>query len=276
MSGKPTGNSETPLAGRTVIVTRAKAQSTDFNELLEAYGARVIHCPTIAITAPPSFDPLDEAIDNLYGYDWIVFTSVNGVEFFLRRLSAKEKDAADLDEIQVCAVGESTALKLREAAVHVDVVPLKFKAEGVFEAIESYIGGRSSFEGLNFLLPRAAVARDYLPQALESAGARADAVAAYQTVSADTTERRRIETLLAGGAVDCISFTSGSTVTNFGRLYDTTDLSGLLRGVTVACIGDVTAATAQQFGLQVLIVPTESTIPALARAIADYYSVSGS
>jgi len=125
---------------------------------------------------------------------------------------------------------------------------------------------------LNFLIPRAAVARDYLPDALEDAGARADVVPAYRTVRPNTQERGRVEALLAGGAVDCITFTSSSTITNFAQLFDTTDLSQLLAGVTVACIGDITAATAAEFGLRTHILPAEYTIPALTRAIAEYYS----
>jgi uroporphyrinogen III methyltransferase/synthase len=116
------------------------------------------------------------------------------------------------------------------------------------------------------------VARDYLPKALEEAGARVDAVPAYRTVRPQSKERGRVEAMLMGGAVDCITFTSASTVINFAQLFDTTDLSPLLKGVTIACIGSVTAGTATEYGLHVHILPLESTIPALTRAIADYYS----
>ena len=173
--------------------------------------------------------------------------------------------------LRVCAIGSATADRLRDAHVHVDLVPEEFKAEGVFAALESFVGGAQMLLNLNFLIPRAAVARDYLPRALEAAGARVDVVAAYRTVAPHNTERRRIETLLAGGGVDCITFTSSSTVRNFAELFDTADLSNLLRGVAVACIGDITAATAAEFGLQTNILPTEFTTTALARAIADYY-----
>src|SRR5437763_11550497 len=162
---------ETPLSGRTVMITRAREQAAEFAAALEGYGARVVSCPTIEIVAPDSYAPLDDAIENLFGYDWIVFTSVNGVEHFLRRLEAACKDASELDDVRVCAIGEATSERLVAARVHVDVVPQKFQAEGVFDALENYLGGRESFENLNFLLPRAAVARDFLPRALEEAGA---------------------------------------------------------------------------------------------------------
>ncbi len=261
-----------PLRDRTVVITRAHAQSSEFAAALESYGARVVACPTIEIVEPETYIPLDEAIDHLFGYDWLIFTSANGVEHFLRRLETLGRDASELDDVRVCAVGDATAERLVAASIHVDLVPTEFKAEGVFAALASYLGGADKLERLNFLLPRAAVARDYLPDALEDAGARADAVAAYRTVPAKTTERARVEALLVGGAVDCITFTSASTVANFARLFDTSDLRPLLRGVHVACIGDLTARAAADHGLTTHIQPRESTAHALARAVADYYA----
>ncbi|MFL6230915.1 MAG: uroporphyrinogen-III synthase [Pyrinomonadaceae bacterium] len=261
-----------PLAGRTVMTTRAQAQSAGFAAELERYGARVVSCPTIEIVEPESFALLDEAIENLFGYDWLVFTSTNGVEFFLRRFEALGHDTSELDDLRVCAVGDATADRLSEARVHVDVVPHEFKAEGVFAALESYLGGDSQFDRLNFLIPRAASARDYLPKALEAAGARVDDVPAYHTVAPRTTERARVEAMLVGGAVDCVTFTSGSTVRNFARLFDTNDLRPILSSVAVACIGDVTAAVCAEYGLIVNIQPTEFTTRALARAVAEYFA----
>lgn len=270
-SSETSTQSEKPLLERTVIITRALTQSKEFATELERYGARVIACPTIEITEPESFAPLDEAIENLYGYDWIIFTSVNGVIYFLKRLETAGHDATELDALKVCAIGEATAERLRDATVHVDVIPEQSKAEGVFTALEDYVGGRENLSGLNFLMPRAAVARDYLPKALEEAGARVDSVAAYRTVRPQSTGRATLEALLKGGAVDCITFTSASTVTNFAQLFDTTDLSRLLKGVAVACIGDITARAAADFNLPIDIQPEEFTTSALARAIADYF-----
>lgn len=261
-----------PLAGRTVIITRAHAQADAFVVELERYGARVLACPTIEIVEPESYRPLDEAIENLYGYDWLIFTSVNGVDHFLRRFEWAGHDTSELDDLRVCAIGEATAERLREARIHVDVVPLQFKAEGVFDALAGFLGGEENLRGQNFLIPRAAVARDYLPRALVAAGARADVVAAYRTVQPNSSERGRVEAMLTGGAIDCLTFTSSSTVNNFARIFETTDLSEILEGVRIACIGDITAATAAQYGLRTDIQPDEYTIPALARAIADYYA----
>ena len=259
-----------PLTGKTVVITRAASQASDFTAALEHYGATVVVCPTIEISDPETYDRLDEAIDHLYGYDWIVFTSVNGVDFFLRRVLLKGKTIDELDELKTCAIGDATAERLRDAHVHVDVVPAEFKAEGVFKALVDFIGGLEVLQGLNILLPRAAVARDYLPKALEEAGARVDVVPAYRTVVPENLDRGRLSAMLAGSA-DCIAFTSSSTVKNLGLLFDTNDLSSILRGLTIACIGDITASTAAEYGLTVDIQPSEFTIQALAKAIAEFY-----
>ena len=260
-----------PLAGRTIVITRARPQADEFVTELERYGARTIICPTIEITAPESYDRLDEAIDHLFGYDWLVFTSVNGVDHFLSRLQTAGHEVSKLDDLKVCAIGDATAEKLRVEHIHVDVVPNEFKAEGVFDALVQYLGGTEALEGLNFLIPRAAVARDFLPKALVAAGARVDVVAAYRSVLPDNMDRGRIAAMLTGSA-DCIAFTSSSTVKNLAQLFDTQDLSEVLAGITVACIGDITAQTATEHGLHTKIQPDQFTIPALAQAIADYFS----
>src|ERR1041385_451735 len=121
-----------PLEGNTVIVTRATSQAADLTTMLEGYGAYVIVCPTIEIREPDNYDRLDEALDHLYGYDWLIFTSTNGVEFFLRRLTNRGLKTDDLDDVRVCAIGQKTADKLHDAHVHVAVVPSQSTAEGVF------------------------------------------------------------------------------------------------------------------------------------------------
>jgi uroporphyrinogen III methyltransferase/synthase len=259
-----------PLDGKTVVITRAASQAGEFSTALEQHGAKVIICPTIEISDPDNYERLDEAIDHLYGYDWLIFTSVNGVDFFLRRLALQNRNVDELDDLRICAIGEATADRLREEHIHVDVVPSEFKAEGVFSALTNFIGGRERLHGLNVLLPRAAVARDYLPKALEDAGARVDVVAAYRTVVPENLDRGRLSAMLAGDA-DCIAFTSSSTVKNLALLFDTNDLSQILQSVTIACIGDITAGTAKEYGLNVDIQPQQYTVSALADAIAKYY-----
>jgi len=264
------------LEGRAVMITRAREQAAEFVSELERYGARVVACPTIEIVPPESYQRLDDAIADLFGYDWLIFTSTNGVEHFLKRLEAAGKGVDELDGLRVCAVGEATADRLAAAHVHVDVVPEKFQSEGVFDALSAYVGGPEGLGRLNFLLPRAAVARDFLPRALEEAGARVDVVEAYRTVRPETTDRARVEALLVGGGVDCVTFTSASTVQNFAQLFDTRDLAPLLKGIAVACIGAVTSRAASDYGLRTDILPPDSTVTSLARAVAEHYKrVSG-
>jgi len=263
-----------PLTGKTIVITRARAQADEFALQLEKFGARVVSCPTIEIVEPESYELLDEAIDNLYGYDWIIFTSVNGINYFFRRFAERGHEIHELDDLRVCTVGESSAAALRELHVHVDVVPDKFNAEGIFAALKNYLGGNDGFRSLNFLMPRAVAARDHLPLVLEEAGARIDVVPTYRTIRPRSSELGRVAALLEGGAIDCIAFSSSSAVTNFAQLFDTTDLNRFLRGVAVACIGNVTASTAAKFGLHVAIQPDEHTIPALAHAIASFFQNS--
>jgi uroporphyrinogen III methyltransferase / synthase len=269
------GAAPKPLGGRTILITRAREQSAEFAALLEGYGARVVACPTIEIVPPESYDLLDEAIDNLFGYDWLVFTSTNAVEHFLARLARAGRGVEELDDLRVCAVGHATAERLAEAHAHVDVVPDRAQAEGVLEALAVYLGGREAFATLNFLMPRAAAGRDLIPRELEAAGARCDVAPAYRTVRPETTDRAKVETLIAGGGVDCVTFTSPSTVKNFAELFDTRDLAPLLSGVRVACVGETTARAAADHGLRPDIVPAEHNAAALARAVADFYREGG-
>ena len=263
-------SAELPLTGKTVVITRARAQADEFVTALEQYGADVVVCPTIQIKPLEDYARLDEAIEHLYGYDWLIFTSVNGVDHFFERLSQQQRDAHELDEIKICAIGGATAERLHSLHVHVDVVPAEFKAEGVYAALVSFLGGEESLRGVNILIPRASVARDFLPKALAQAGARVDVVPAYATSLPDDLDKGHVAAMLSGNA-DSIAFTSSSTVKNLATLFDTQDLSGPLKNVTVACIGDVTAATARVYGLTVHIQPAEFTIPALASAIAEYF-----
>ena len=259
-----------PLAGRTVVITRAASQAKTFISVLESYGASVISCPTIEIAEPESYERLDEAIDHLYGYDWLIFTSANGVEYFLHRLTTRGLQVEELDELKVCAIGEATAEKLRDAHIHVDLIPSRSKAEGVFAALSEFVGGSERLHGLNFLIPRAAVGRDYLPKALEEAGTRVDVVTAYRTMLPENLDRGRLSAMLTGSA-DCIAFMSPSSVRNLALLFDTLDLGEKLKGLAIACIGDVTAATAVEYGLQVQIQPGQTTAAGLANAIAKYF-----
>jgi uroporphyrinogen III methyltransferase/synthase len=121
-----------PLSAKTILLTRPQDTRDELAAELESAGARILWCPTIAITDPDSYDALDTALDDLFGYDWVIFTSVNGVEYFVRRLESLGRTTDELDDLRVCAIGDATADKLRDASVHVDLVPAESRAEGVY------------------------------------------------------------------------------------------------------------------------------------------------
>ena len=239
---------------------------------LERHGARVITWPTIEPGEPDNYAALAEAVENLFGYDWLIFRNINAVEFFLRRFQELGHEISELDALRVCAIGEATADTLERSQVHVDLIPDQFAADAVFGAIETYAGGRASLRGLNFLIPSAPIARQNLQQALEDAGARVDVVNAYRTVAVANQALSQLNALVAGGGVDCIAFTTASEVRQFAQLFDTNDLVRVFAGVIVACIDESTAQSAIEFGLRATLTPNESTIPALAQAIAFHFA----
>jgi uroporphyrinogen III methyltransferase/synthase len=259
------------LSGRTIILPPANSQRSELVTELERYGARVIASPTIEIAEPDSYAALDEAIENIYGYDWLIVSNVNAVDFFLRRFQALGHETSELDSLLVCAIGHATVRRLGESHIHVDLVAAQFKAEDILAVLEPYTGDRESLGGLNLLIPRAADVRNDFSDALEAAGARTDTVAAYRAVRPKNSDRSRINALLAGGGIDCLVFTSCLEVQNFAELFDTSDLPGLLAGVAVACIDQDTAKTVAELGLDTKIIPAEFTVWALARAIEEFF-----
>ncbi len=258
-----------PLLGKTVMVTRARAQSSEITSRLEALGAIVIHCPTIEAAPPSSWNALDEAIERLTDYHWLVFTSANGVEFFFRRL--RERRTADGPQPSaqiICAIGPATAQALKAEGANTNVVASESRAEGALAAIINYVGGPERIRGLNFLIPRARVAREVLPDGLRKLGARVDAVEAYQTIKPDV-EAESIFGLFKEQSIDAITFTSSSTVSNLAALVGLEDLSGLLANTVAVCIGPVTAETAEKHGVAKIVHPHEYNTEALVDSIVQ-------
>jgi uroporphyrinogen III methyltransferase/synthase len=261
------GEDRRRLAGRKVLLTRPPAQSAEMTARLTELGARVIHCPTIKIVEPTSWGPLDAAIADLENYDWLIFTSANGVEFFFRRLTERRGDATRLpSHIRTCAVGPTTARALTSAGGHTDVTATESRAEGVLAALITAVGGAEQLVGLRFLLPRARVARDLLPEELTRHGAHIDAVEAYQTVRPEI-DRADLVGWITENRVDAITFTSPSTVANFAALIGAEDLSEPLRGIVVASIGPVTTEALHAHGLTQILQPQTYNAAALVEAL---------
>jgi len=258
-----------PLFGRRVLVTRALEQAGSFARILEERGAEPVVFPTIKTTRPPSWAPLDRAIKRLSSYDWAIFTSVNGVRYFFERLARLGRDVRELKGVKLCAIGPMTERAITGLGIRVDITPKKYVAEAVIDAL-----GRRRIKGKRFLLARAMVAREVLPTEIKRLGGSIDVVPAYRTLR-PRAGAKAIKAMLADGEIDVATFTSSSTVSNFARLFKKGELAGLMDGVKVACIGPVTAATAEGFGLGVDICAETYTMAGLADAMAEYYTDSG-
>jgi uroporphyrinogen III methyltransferase/synthase len=251
-----------PLFGRRIVVTRARGQAEALSSRLRALGADVIELPLIEIQPASDYDPLDQAIANLGIYDWLIFTSVNGVRFFLERL---DRSATDLRALRarICAIGPATRAAIEALHLKVDVMGKDYVAEGLLAAFAWH-----NLAGQRILLPRAAVARDLVPVELARRGAVVDVVEAYRTV------------LPSGpfafpAGVDWITFTSSSTVRNFVAIAGAAALAGVLAGVKVASIGPVTSATARELGIEVAVEASVFTIDGLVEAILRAVSLKG-
>ncbi|HEY6046896.1 MAG TPA: uroporphyrinogen-III synthase [Pyrinomonadaceae bacterium] len=260
----------TPLSQLTIIVPFETAP--EHRRQLEQAGARVIVCPQTNIEAPDDYSAMDEAIENLYGYDWLIFVQSHAAAFFLERFQKLGHETSELDSLRVCALGESTVELLEDRSVHIDVIPERFAAEAVVAALANYSGGAGSLRGLNFLLPQAAIGRDYLKDDLADAGARADVVAAYRTVAAHDAGLPRLRTLMLNGGIDCVIFRDTADVNDFASLFDFNDLSRLLSNVTVACLDDESHAAAGRLGAPVLFKPGTEFFQSIILAIAARFS----
>lgn len=252
-----------PLFGKTIVVTRARAQASSLTKELEALGARVIEAPAIKILPAADYTPLDQAITKLNTYKWLVLTSANGVEAFFKRLELAKLDARALNNLKVAAVGSETAKTLANHGITADLVPSAFKAEELAEALAKEITN-----GDKILFPRAKVAREVLPESLRALGAEVDVCAAYETM-ASLENAEELLTALENGEVSLVTFTSSSTVTNL--LSALGDKKDLLNKLTIAAIGPITADTCKKHNLEPAIVADTFTISGLTSAIENHY-----
>ncbi len=259
-----------PLFGKRIVITRAREQASEFRRMLDALGAEGIEFPTIEVRPPESWESLDRAIKALGGYDWLLFTSVNGVRFFIERLGFLGKDIRDLKGIRIGVIGPKTADAWVHMGIQPDLMPEEYRAEAVVESFKE-VGVR----GAKILIPRAAKAREVLPEQLRASGAHVDVVHAYQTISPDH-DRGRVRELLMKGSIDMVTFTSSSTVSNFVKMFDADGkrLQEWMEQVAVACIGPITAETAEENGFKVSLVPPEYTIGSLAEGIILFFKQS--
>jgi uroporphyrinogen III methyltransferase / synthase len=252
-----------PLFGRRIVVTRARSNASEFSTALRRLGAEAIEFPTIETAPPRSYAALDRAIKRIESFDWIIFTSANGVDSFIDRLKARGRDIRDLGRASIAAIGPATAARLADYAIRVTALPDEYRAERIVSAI-----GSRNIRGKRFLIPRAEVAREALPEILRDKGAKEVVVApAYRTIKPKGAQVDRMRELIASGAIDLVTFTSSSTVTNFCELIGE---SGM--GIKAAAIGPITAATAQERGFEVVVKPRQYTIEGMTEAITEHFA----
>jgi len=255
-----------PLFGKRIVLTRAQEQAREFSRLLAAEGAETIEVPTIQIVSPASWQEIDNAINRVGTYHWLIFTSVNGIRPFMDRLHVAGKDGRALANLRLCAIGPRTASELEAYGLTPDVIPAEFQAEGVIAAL-AHIGVRGS----RILIPRAEVAREVLPEQLRELGATVDVVPVYRTI-APACDIESLRQQFHDGRVSAVTFTSSSTVRNFIEMFGGQDVvKSFIHQVVIACIGPITARTAEEYGLTVTVMPTENTVPALADAIVRHF-----
>jgi uroporphyrinogen III methyltransferase/synthase len=249
--------SKLPLAGRRIVITRAQEQAGNLAVRLRALGADAIELPSIEIRPYEDYTALDAATANLDSYDWLIFTSANGVRFFLDRLDRSRKDIRSIRG-RIAAIGPATKAALEQLHLKIDRMAAEFVAEGLLDALRD-----EDLNGKRILLPRAAVARDTLPVGLRARGAVVDVAPAYRTATPENLAARAHALLSGSPRPDWITFTSSSTVQNLIAAAG----ADALAGIRVASIGPVTSATAKKMGLSVAAEASQFDEDGLVEAI---------
>ena len=253
-----------PLFGKTIIVTRSRDQASEFSEQLIELGANVLEYPTIHITSPDDFGPLDRELRRLESTDWLIFTSVNGVDAFFNRIFELGRDVRDLKGVKICSIGPATTERIKGFHVTIDCQPPKYVAESVVEALKKV----EELKGKRFLMPRTDIARSYIPEELEKMGAEVSDIIAYKTVLATDGDNMVLDKL-KDGEVDIVTFTSASTVKNFVKIIGENNLSAFKNNVQFASIGPITTESAEEMDIDISIKADEYTIPGLVQAIVE-------
>jgi len=257
-----------PLFGKRMVVTRTREQASELVAKLEEYGAECLEYSTIHIEPVDDYQLLDQSLEQIKKYDWVLFTSLNAITYFFKRLYATGRDSRVLATCCVGAVGRATAEELLQYGIRADLVPEKFTGEGLAESLI-----KNGVLKKNILLPRALKAMETLPEMLDDAGAAVTVAPVYKNVPPQG-RKEELRDELVRGDIDLLTFTSSSTVTNFLTMVDAQDkseLHKLLANVKIAAIGPITAETVRKSGLQVDIQPDKYTITDMVAAIVDHY-----
>jgi uroporphyrinogen-III synthase len=261
---KAAASEKNALAGLRVLVGRARHQASKLSDGLKALGVDVIEIPFIEIRQPRSYKRLDTAIERISEYDWLILTSVNGVDALAIRMKRLQISPKEFAHLRIATIGPSTRKAAESLGMKVSVVPPRYIAESVVESLHGKVKGK------RVLLARAKVARDVIPRELRKMGARVDVVEAYETV-VPPSSKKKLQSAMRDlkRRPQVVTFTSSSTVRNFMTL-----LGGrgrpphtIFDGIRFASIGPVTSATLREFGLPVHVEASKYTVPGLIRAI---------
>ncbi|MEW6531465.1 MAG: uroporphyrinogen-III C-methyltransferase [Thermodesulfobacteriota bacterium] len=255
-----------PLFGKRILITRSRKQSRSLAEKIASLGGEPILFPTIEIKPPVDTGPMDKAIQEIASYDWIIFTSVNGVELFLKRFMELRGDIRDLAGPRTGAIGPVTAATIRSRGMKVELLAKEFVAEGLLAQLTA-----DQVKGKRFLIPRAETAREVLPEEIEKIGGMVDVVPVYRTCLPDASDIEHAKELLRTKAIDAVTFTSSSTVNHFVEMLGSEDLGSLLDGVVIASIGPVTSQTIRERGLAPTVEAAEYTTDGLVSVLASHF-----
>lgn len=255
------------LNGKNILITRAAHQSNEIAELVKQRGGIPILFPTIEIVPPASWDECDRALERLYMYDGVIFTSGNGVEHFLGRLKEKEGSSAALKQKMIFVVGEKTKLSVEQNGLSVTLMPERFTAFDLASAVD-----QRDLAGKTFLFPRGNLGKDILQDTLKLLGANVDSVVVYRTQKPKDENVQPIRSLLLEGTIDVAAFTSPSTFHNFAELFTRDELVKIFGVTSIAVIGPATARSTAAAGFEADVIATQSTIESLVDSIADTLS----
>jgi uroporphyrinogen III methyltransferase/synthase len=254
-----------PLYGKRILITRAHNQAKELSDLIREYGGNAIEVPTIKVIPPEDWKGLDFALCRIKDYDYLIFTSVNGVKYFFLRFKKMGGKNLDLKGLKIIAIGPKTAETIISQGFKVNLIPQEYIAEGIINDLS-----KEEIYGKKFLLPRSKIARNILPEKIKEYGGSIDVIEAYQTV-VPFESSEKILALLKDRGIDIIVFTSSSTVRNFIKILEPYGKITLLEDIILTCIGPITASTAKEYGLKIKIIPNEYTIKALVKSLVQYY-----
>ena len=256
-----------PLFGKTVLVTRAREQASELRQQLEQLGANVVECPAIKIIPTVADEPMKQTLKQISAFDWLILTSPNGVNLLFKQLDELGLDARSLNGVKVAAIGVATADTLKQFGIKADLMPPAYVAESLFETLQQE---EKDLSGKRFLLARADIARDFLPEALERAGAIVKEMTLYNTIADEQDQAELIETLKSVQP-DWVTFTSSSTVLHFSQRVATllAEQPDYFKDTQFAAIGPVTATSFKNTYGRVDVVAETHTIPGLIEALIN-------